>query len=129
MSGMMRYYLSRAVIAAALGLFLLIGGLPWWAALLATALVLVLFLWMPRSGRYILKPEAGAAPLRRDERSRQISNRAGSIAFAVTMTAVGVLAVCYGMILQSEVPAVWLSLVATLGLLAYYAADFWMRRR
>jgi predicted cobalt transporter CbtA len=128
-SGLTRYYLSRTLISASIGVLLLIGGLPWWTALLATVLLIMIFLLLPRSGRYVVKPEAGAAPLRRDERSQNISDRAATIAFIVVMLAIGTLAIYFGLIRQADVPANWLSLVTTLGALSYFVADFRLRRQ
>ena len=129
MSGMMRYYLSRTLIAAVFGLFFYMSGVPWWMALLTSARIIALFLWLPSSGRYVVKPEAGATPLRRDERSQQISNRAGSIAFAVVMIVTGMLLVFFGVIQPGDMPVHWLALVVALGALSYLTADIWLRRK
>jgi uncharacterized membrane protein len=128
-SGLRRYYLSRILISVSFGALLFFAGLPWWMPLLATALLLVFFLLLPRSGRYVVKPESGATPLRRDERSQQIANRAGSIAFAVIMISVGTLAVYFGNIRPADVPVEWLSLVVALGALSYFVTDVWIRRK
>jgi len=129
MSGLMRYYSSRALISAVLGIILYLGGLPWWIALLTAMLLLVMFVMLPRSGRYVVKPEQGISALRRDERSQQITNRAATIGFATVMIAVGALAVYFGVFHPGDVPANWLGLVVALGALSYFAADLWMRRK
>ncbi len=129
MSGLRRYYIGRALISAAFGAMLFLGGLPWWMALLATAFLLVIFLLLPHSGRYVVEPGARTSALRRDERNLQISNRAGSIAFAVIMISVGALAIYFGQIRQADVPAAWLSFVIALGALSYFVADVWLRRK
>ena len=128
MSELTRYYLSRALISVSFGALLFFAGLLWWMALLATALLLVIFFLLPRSGRYVVKPEAGATALRRDERSQQISYRAGSIAFAVIMISVGTLAIYFGNIRRADVPVEWLGLVVALGALSYFVVDVWQRR-
>lgn len=57
-----RYYLTRALMAIALAALLALTGLSWWLAGLAGAVTLAWFLWAPRSGRYLVSEEGGAAP-------------------------------------------------------------------
>lgn len=84
---------------------------------------------MPRSGRFVVKPENGVTALRRDERSQEIGSRAGSIAFAIVMMAVGTLAVYFGQIRSVDVHPEWLGLIVALGMLTYFIADVRLRRR
>lgn len=127
MSGM-SYYLSRALISAALGGLLAITGSSWWAAALVGAAAFVLFLWAPVSGRYVVDPERGVTALGRDERSQAIVGKASRNAFAVTIFLLAVLTLYFGVINPGSVPIHALSLVLFLGALTYFVSDLWFRR-
>ena len=129
MTGLRRYYVVRILISAAFAGVFYLGGLPWWMALLAAVFLIVIFLWLPRSGRYVVNNGGGASVLQRDERSQTIANRAGSIAFAVIMIAIGALAIYYGIIHPANVPVIWLNMVVALGALSYFLADIYYRRK
>jgi hypothetical protein len=128
-TGLRRYYVVRILISAAFGGLFYLGGLPWWVALMTTVFMIALFLWLPRSGRYVVNHSGSADVLQRDERSQTIANRAGSIAFAVIMIAIGALAIYYGFIRSANVPVNWLNFVVALGALSYFLADVWFRRK
>ena len=125
---MKTYYISRILLsilfAAALALF----GMPWWTAVLIGLLLIGLFIWAPRSGRYLVRPENGVTALRRDERTQAINLRAGLNGFVGLMLALGGLAIYYGVLNKSEVPASMLSLLIGLGVVIYFITDFWMRK-
>jgi hypothetical protein len=127
MSGM-SYYLSRALISAALGGLIAMTGSPWWTAALVGAATFALFLWAPVSGRYVVGPERGATALGRDERAQTIVGKASRNAFAVVMCLLGALVLYFGVINPGSVPVHVLNLVLFLGALAYFASDLWFRR-
>lgn len=127
MSGM-GYYLSRALISAALGGLLAMTGSPWWTAALVGAAAFILFLWAPVSGRYVVKPERGVTALGRDERAQAIVGKASRNAFAVTICLVAALTSYFGAINPGNVPVNALSLVLFLGTLTYFITDLWLRR-
>jgi hypothetical protein len=122
------YYVSRTAIAAGIGLLMGLTGLSWWLSVLAAAAVLVFFVWAPRSGRYMIDPAGGVAPMRIDERSRQVRDiaarnalMAGALGYAVVMVVA---------VVRDE-EAVSLEVLGVLGAvaaLAYVATDFWQRR-
>lgn len=128
MSGMTRYYLSRALISAVFGGSIALSGSPWWIALLMGAATFAFFLWAPVSGRYIMQRENGTPMLRRDERTQAITDMAGRNAFAVTMIVVGALTIYFGIINPGLVPVHFLSLVLFIGMMTYYVTDLWLRR-
>ncbi len=119
---------SRAALAAIFGGALYLGGLPWWGAVPAGILVLVFFLAAPRSGRYVVEKEDGVAPLRRDERSRAIRDKAARNAFIVTVLAVAGLLLAYGRVLHAAVPVTALSAVLALAVITYAVSDLCLRR-
>ncbi len=128
MTGMSRYYLSRAFVSVAFAGVFIAAGSPWWMAALAGVSTFTFFLWAPRSGRYVVHPKRGATALQRDERTQAITNRAARNAFVVIALTLAGLAVYFGYIAPGDVPAYALSLVLALGLLAYFATDLWLRR-
>jgi 1,4-dihydroxy-2-naphthoate octaprenyltransferase len=123
-----RYVVSRAVLTAVLGAALYAGGLPWWGAVVACLGALVFFLLAPRCGRYVVKDDGGAAPLRRDERTRAIRDQAARNAFILTVLALAGLAIAYGLILDAAVPVSALGGVLGLAALAYAVSDLRLRR-
>jgi hypothetical protein len=128
MKGMGSYYGSRAVISAALGIVLVIGGIPLWAGIAGAVVVFALFLWAPRSGRYAVSADGGPAALRRDERGQAISDKAARTAFAFLMLGLMAVTLYFGSGGRSDAPTSLLALLLGLGMLVYFASDFWQRR-
>ena len=128
MSGMTVYYVSRAVISAALGVLLALTGLEWWMAALLGAIAFAFFVWAPRSGRYSVHPELGVTALRRDERTQGINDKAARNAFVVTMLAIAGTAIYFGSIAAVSVPIAMLKWTLVLGVLVYFVSDFVLRR-
>ncbi len=128
MTGMTRYYLSRALISAVFGGFFVLTGSPWWKAALAGIIPFALCLWAPRSGQYAVHPERGITALQHDERTRTIIDKAARNAFIATMMAVGGLVVYFGSIAPADVPVHILNFVLVLGATVYFAVGFWLRR-
>ena len=129
MNRMSSYYLSRILISAALGGILALAGSPWWMSVSIGALALAFFVWAPRSGRYVVRPESGIAPLRRDERTQAINDRAARNAFVVAMLATAAAAIYFGLIARANVPVLVLNVTFALGLLTYFVSDAILRRR
>jgi len=128
MSGMTRYYLSRALISAAFGGSLALSGLSWWIGILTGTATFAFFLWAPVSGRYTVHRENGSLALRRDERTQTITDMAGRNAFVVTMFIVGALTLYFGILRPGHVPVHFLTLVLFVGMMTYYVTDLWLRR-
>lgn len=128
MSGMSAYYISRAVISAALGFLLVLAGFHWWMAMLVGAIVFGLFLWAPRSGRYAVHPEFGVTALRRDEHTQAINDKAARNAFIITMLAIAGIAIYFGSTAPASVPVAMVQYVLILGALIYFVSDLFLRR-
>ena len=128
MTGLTRYYISRAVISLAFGGLLALTGFPWWTAVLVGLMVFALFLWAPRSGRYAVHPELGVTALRRDERTQAINDKAARNGFIVATLALAAMATYFGTTARSDVPILALHLSLVLGVLTYFLSDFWLRR-
>lgn len=122
------YVVSRAALAAILGVALYLGGLPWWCGIAAGALALVFFVVVPRSGRYVAKTQDNLAPLRRDERSRAIRDKAARNAFVPTILSLAGLTIAYGRILNAAVPVAATGGVLGLAVAVYAVSDLYLRR-
>jgi hypothetical protein len=121
------YYISRTLISLVFGGLFIAAGLPWWSAVPMSVVLLAFFLWAPKSGRYVVHPKGGVAPLRHDEYGQTVRKQAAQNAFVVTMLAVGGIAI-YGLITQTNISITLLSLIIALGWLTYFVSDFWQRR-
>jgi hypothetical protein len=78
------YLLTRILLVALISLILIWSGVPWWIVSVVFVLAAGFFVWAPLSGRYRVVDENHAAPLRMDERGRQVRDRAGRNAFLIT---------------------------------------------
>jgi len=128
MRGMKWYYVSRALFAAALGAVLVLGGSAWWIGAAAGTLALAWFLAAPHVGRYTVHPDHGATALRRDERGAAINSSAARNGFVVSMLAIAGIIIYVGAFAMDGVPAPVLQWLLALGVVTYYASDFWLRR-
>jgi hypothetical protein len=125
---MVGYYLTRVLISAALGGILALARSPWWMSVSVGVLALAFFIWAPRSGRYVVRPESGVAPLRRDERTQAINDRAARNAFVLCMLATAAAAIYFGLVARADVPVIVLDVTLALGLLTYFVSDAVLRR-
>jgi hypothetical protein len=66
--------------------------------------------------------------LQRDERAQTINNAAGRNAFIVSMLAAAGVIIYAGARSLSSVPVSLFQWLLALGVLIYYASDFWLRR-
>ena len=126
--GMKVYYLSRLLLSVILGGLSFIAGAPWWIAAIVCVTVIAFFLWAPRSGRYVVRPELGFTALRRDERSQAVTNRAARMGFVATILAAGGLVVYFAIFAEAKVPVWAVALVVALGGATYFLSDSWLRR-
>ncbi len=129
MTSMMPYYLSRGLLAVGFGLVFLLTGSPWWEALLTSAIVCGWFLLAPNTGRYSVHPELGVAALRRDERNEMINDKAARNAFVIAMLALAAVTIYFGRLESAAVPLSFLKWILVAGAGAYFAFDFWLRKR
>lgn len=128
MSGMTRYYVSRAVVSIAFGGLFALTGSPWWVAALIAGVAFGWFLYAPRSGRYAVHPELGATALRRDEYTQAINDRSARNAFIMVMLAIAGLSLYFGNQDSTQVPLQLLQLTLILGVLVYFISDLIQRR-
>jgi len=126
MTGMSRYYISRALISIAFAALFAFTGTPWWQAVLIGAAAMAFFLYAPHSGRYAVYPELGATALRRDERTQAITDKAARNAFVAGMLALAGVALYYAG--STAVPLVAIHWILILGALVYFLSDLLLRR-
>ncbi|MCL4560871.1 MAG: hypothetical protein M1281_09685 [Chloroflexi bacterium] len=125
---MTKYYLSRALFAIILAALMAAFGLIWWGAALIGLAIFAGFVVVGRSGRYVVDPKGGAAPMRRDELGQEINRRAGLSGFVTLILGLGALTIYYGGIAHSSVPVNLLEALLVLGLLAYILTDYRLRK-
>jgi hypothetical protein len=128
MKGLSFYCVSRALLSAALPALLALGGLPWWGAVLVAVLLLALFVWAVRSGRYVVHPERGVTAPQDDEYTRALRDRAARHGFAAFTLVLGGVILYYGLIARGDVPVAMVGAALLLGWIAYYGSD-WVARR
>jgi len=128
MNAMSRYYLLGALIGVVFGGLFALAGMPWWVAILAGIVPFAWFLWAPRSGRYVVRPELGATALRSDERTQVINDKAARNAGMVTMLATAGVVIYFGFIAPANVPVAILNFVILLYFLVYWVSDIRLRR-
>ena len=128
MTSKVGYYITRALVSVALGGLFWLAGLPWWVAPIVTLVMLVFFLWVPASGRYVARFTSDTARLQRDERMQAIRDQAARNALLGTVLALAATISYYGLIAPADVPVTVLSLILALGTVIYAGSDYWLRR-
>jgi len=128
MKGLAWYYVTRLGVVAVWLFIATIGGLPLWANVLPAAAMTAYFLWLPRSGYYVVREDQPLAPMRRDERTQLISNRAATWAFIAETVLLGLGVVWSALSGRGELGAV-LGFVLAAGSFAYLVAHAWLARR
>jgi len=117
---------TRTLVAAALGALAVLVGASWYAAGVLAGVALVALLVTRRSGRY-LSTDNGAV-LRRDERGREIADRAARNGFVVLVLAVGAISAVSHALGRASVPVGAVEGALAAGALAWLASDLWQRR-
>jgi len=128
MRGLAWYYVTRLLIV---GLWLLaatVAGLPIWVSALPAAAMIAYFVWLPRSGRYVVREDQPLAPMRRDERSQALSGKAATWAFVVQTLLVGA-GIVWGALSRQQELTGFLGVVLAVGMLTYLVAQGWLAAR
>ncbi len=121
-----RYVATRLFVAVVLAVLAgLVSGSAYLAGMFG-GLIFVVLLVARRSGRYL--STANGAILRRDERGREIADRAARNGFVVLVLATGGLAMVFHALGRTAVPVGLLEGALALGALAWLASDLWQRR-
>jgi hypothetical protein len=127
MSNLSKYYISRTLIALAFGALALILSGSWPLAIGMALGALAIFLYLPKSGRYIIRSENSVTPFRIDEYSQTIRNQAARDGFVVMTLGFFVLQI-YSMATKTSLTANNFTLLFVFGWLTYLVSDFWRRR-
>jgi hypothetical protein len=128
MKGLAWYYITRLVMVAVWLLVATVAGLPFWLSIPTAAAMVAYFVWLPRSGRYVVREDQPLAPMRRDERSRAVSGRAAVWAFVVETLLLGA-GMVWGTVSGQQELTGALGLVLAAGLLTYLVAQGWLGRQ
>ena len=127
--GLRWYYVVRALIVLAWVAVMLLLKARREMVVFGALFIAAFYAWLPRSGRYVVQADSPLSPLRRDEREQTIGLRATAYGFvAVTMLlAAAVLgAAAFG---RDSLSVELVSTILAVGMIARFAADFWLRRR
>jgi hypothetical protein len=122
------YILSRGLLSVVFGVVIYLISRSWWLGALSAVLIFSLFLYLPRSGRYRVKPERGVTALQRDEWTERVNDKAGRNAWVVVALLGSLAILYYGLISPGDIPVNILALVIFAGIAAYYLTDLWLRR-
>ncbi len=122
------YYITRLAIVALWLVVATVGGLPPWASVLSSGAMIGYFVWLPLSGRYVVRQDRPLAPMRRDERTRAVSSKAVQWAFMVQVLLLGGGMVWATLSHQDQLGAI-LGLILGAGMLTYLVAQGWLSRR
>lgn len=122
------YYLSRGLIATGFGVMLIFLGAPWLIGLGVFALAMAWFLWAPRSGLYVVRPQGGIAALSRDERLASMNNKAARNGFVVAVMALAVCLTYFRVWGGDTVPTAIVASILVLTVLVYAISGFVLRR-
>ncbi len=125
---MRSYYISRGVLSLIFGLVIYLLTHSIWISILFIMLNIAVFTYLPHSGRYKVKPEGGVTPLRRDEWTQIITDKAGRNAWVVVALMGSFTILYFGLISPGDVPVTVLAVIIFSGNVAYYGTDFWFRR-
>ncbi len=122
------YYISRGILSIAFGglAYLLSHNLL--VGVLSAFLPFIIFLYLPRSGRYKVFPREGSTALRRDEFTQSVNQRSGLYAWVVVAIAGSALILYYGLVSPGDVPVGLLGLLLLAGMVTYYVSDYLLRR-
>ena len=130
MNGNLRwYYVTRALLILAwVGLMDLLGTRRE-MILLGVLLMIARFLWLPRSGRYVISEDRPLSPLQRDERERAISLRAAAYALVATLVPLSVAVLVATFRGQGTLSTDLVSSVIALGMVVWLGVSFWLHRK
>jgi hypothetical protein len=126
MSMSFRYVATRLFVAAVMAVLVGLVGGSWYLAGVFGGLSFVVLMVARRGGRYLTS--ADGSVLRRDERGREIADRAARNGFVVLMLATGTLSMVFHALGRAAVPVGLLEGALALAALAWLASDLWQRR-
>lgn len=123
------YYLTRGLLVLAWVALMILVKARLEIVLLGALAMGAPYLWLPHSGRYVIRTDRPLAPLQRDERERMISWQAGGYALAVLVILLAAAVLGSGLRGQ-ETPSVDLvSAGLGAGMTVWSAASFWLHRK
>ncbi|HUT15650.1 MAG TPA: hypothetical protein VMY98_05335 [Anaerolineae bacterium] len=130
MNGNLRwYYVTRGLMVLAwVGLMALLGT-PREIMLVGAVLMAAFYLWLPRSGRYVIRTDRPLSPLLRDEREHAISSRAATYAFVAMLVPLAAAVLVASLRGQDAVSTDLISSIIAVSMTVWFVASFWLRRK
>ena len=127
MSHLSKYYISRIFIAIAFGALARITGASWPVTIGFAGGALAVFLYLPKSGHYIVLPENSVTPFRTDEYSQAIREKAARDGFVVLSLGFFLIH-AYAQVAKVSIPIPWIDVLFGVGWATYLISDLWRRR-
>ncbi|MBC7233232.1 MAG: hypothetical protein H5T68_08350 [Chloroflexi bacterium] len=123
------YYVTRGLLILAwLGLMILLKA-HWEIVLFGVVFMIVLYLWLPHSGRYVIRTDKPLSPLASDERERMVSLQAAAYAFAILVILLAAVVIWSGLRGQGMISIELVSTIMAIGLITQFIASLWLHRK
>lgn len=123
------YYITRSLLILAwVGLMFLLKARHE-IILFGVLLMTGFYLWLPHSGRYVLRVDKPFSPLASDERERMISLQAAAYAFAVLVILLAASVIWSGLCGRDMLPVELVSTIMAIGLITQFIVSLWLHRK
>ncbi|MGC8786846.1 MAG: hypothetical protein ACP5Q1_05415 [Anaerolineae bacterium] len=123
------YYVTRGLLILAwIGLMILLKA-RWEIVLFGVLFMVGFYLWLPHSGRYVIRADKPFSPLASDERERVISFQAAAYAFAVLVILLAAAVIWSGLHNQDRLSVELVSTIMAIGLITQLIVSLWLHRK
>ncbi|MGQ9492757.1 MAG: hypothetical protein ACUVR2_03200 [Anaerolineae bacterium] len=127
--GLYWYYITRGMLILAwIGLMILLKARRE-IVLFGVLLMTGLHLWLPHSGRYVIRDDRPLSPLEHDERERAISLRAASYGFSTLVVLLAAAVIWAGLHSRNTLSVDQVSMIMAIGLITQFVASLWLHRQ
>nr|MBC7244702.1 hypothetical protein [Chloroflexota bacterium] len=127
--GLYWYYITRGMLILAwIGLMILLKARRE-IILFGVLLMTGLYLWLPYSGRYVIRDDRPLSPLEHDEREQTISLKAASYGFSVLVVLMAAVIIWAALHSQDVLSIEQVSLIMAIGLITQFIASLWLHRQ
>lgn len=126
--GFWRYYAVRALIILAWIAVMILLKARWEIVVFGSLFIAAFFVYLPRSGRYLVRADSSPWPLRRDERERTISLQAAAYGFAAVMVMLAAAVLGAGAFGRDSLSLELVSMILAVSMIVRFVADFWLHR-
>lgn len=124
--GLWGYYITRGLLILAwVGLMILLKARR---EIISFGVLFMIgfYLWLPYSGRYVIRIGKPFSPLASDERERMISFQAAAYAFAVLVVLLTIAVLWSGLRSKDMLPVELVSTIMAIGLITQFIVSLWL---